>query len=497
MDGMPKQFNGDKNSCGDNRYEKLLQSIYDALLITSVDGTILEFNSRALEYLRCSSGDVLGSSILKFLSGANTELLHTVLHNLEDHRYTVVEAHCLRHDGTTFQSEIAINRIDLHGHDELCFLIRDISVRYKAQQDLKHALERMEAISRQRIEFVSNVSHELRTPLTSMIYAVRNMQNGHAGILGDRAMQYLERLDSDCRRLLGTVNDILDLRQIENNTLVLTKTKAPIRAIVQNAADSLRVQSDAKQISMPLHFADVVNFVECDVQKTERIFINLIGNAIKFTPSGGEIAVSVARSEQDPGKVTITVSDTGIGIPKESLEKVTARYYQVGEQPAGTGLGLSISKELAEMHGGSLRIESPVPGTDKGTRVTVNLPIVAPPRVLLVSRDCAEAQKLKAICDHHNIPCDHQTSGHAAIRLCTSNCPKTVILCEETDDMPAGDVAVQLKNNRRLSALSLLLAIRRQPSSPITTVGKAFRIPTVDVDADNSIILNSILKALS
>lgn len=497
MKRIAQQFNEGDGLSGDNRYEKLLQSIYDALLITSVDGTIIEFNDRALEYLKCTSEDVLGASILKFLSGANSELIHTVLHNLEDHRYTVVEARCRRQDGSTFQSEIAINRIDLHGHDELCFLIRDISVRYKAQQDLKHALERMEAISRQRIEFVSNVSHELRTPLTSMIYAVRNMQNGQAGVLGERAMQYLERLDSDCKRLLGTVNDILDLRQIENNTLVLSKTKAPIRAIVQIATDSLRVQSDAKQISMPLHLADIVNFVECDVQKTERIFINLIGNAIKFTPQGGEIVISVARNEEDPTRVTITISDTGIGIPKESIEKVTARYYQVGEQPAGTGLGLSISKELVELHGGTLELESPVPGTDKGTRVTVNLPIVVPPNVLLVSKNCEAADKIIAICDFHKIPCEHLTSGHEALRYCASNPPKTVILCEETDDLFAGDVAVQLKNNRRLSAISLLLATKRQSLAEVPTVVKAFRIPIVDINADRLVILNAILKALS
>lgn len=497
MKRIAQQFNNEDAFSGDNRYEKLLQSIYDALLITAVDGTIIEFNDRALEYLKCKSEDVLGASILQFLSGAGPELIHTVLHNLEDHRYTVVEARCRRQDGSTFQSEIAINRIDLHGHDELCFLIRDISVRYKAQQDLKHALERMEAISRQRIEFVSNVSHELRTPLTSMIYAVRNMQNGHAGILGERAMQYLERLDSDCKRLLGTVNDILDLRQIENNTLVLSKTKAPIRAIVQFAADSLRVQSDAKQISMPLFFANTVNFVECDVQKTERIFINLIGNAIKFTPEGGEIAISVARNEENSGSVSITISDTGIGIPKEALSKVTARYYQVGDQPAGTGLGLSISKELVEMHGGSLKIESPVPGTDKGTRVTVNLPIVEAPRVLLVSKDGEAATTIKSICDFHSIPCDHQQSGHVAIRSCIANPPKTVILCEETDDLSAGDVALQLKNNRRLSAISLLIAAKRKSPAEIPTVVKAFRIPIVDIDADRLVILNAILKALS
>lgn len=466
-----------KLSLADSRYEKILQSIYDAVFITDDQGLILEVNDRALEAFQTTLPQVRGVSVFRFFSGANPSLLSTILHNLQEHRYTVIEARCVRSDETIFQGEIAVNRIPHGNKCELCFLVRDISVRHKAQQDLHHALERMEAISRARMEFVSNVSHELRTPLTSMIYAVKNMQNGHAGILNERAMQYLSRLDSDCKRLLATVNDILDLRQIENNTLVLSKTRSALRSIVESAADTLRVQADAKGLRMPVRMAAQTDFVNCDLRKMERVFINVIGNAVKFTPSGGEIAIAVGRSTAFPEMAAVSVSDSGIGIPPDQIEKVTARYYQVGEQVNGTGLGLSISKELVELHGGKLQIESPVPGMDKGTRVTIALPLEEAPETLLLVRGGEPGDELRQELQKHGLPFTHLTSGHQAIRRAIEKTPNLLLLGNETEDLSVCDVAIQFRNDRRLSRIPILFVAEEDTSRNAVTIMQAFKIP--------------------
>jgi CheY-like chemotaxis protein len=124
-------------------------------------------------------------------------------------------------------------------------------------------------------------------------------------------------------------------------------------------------------------------FVDADAPKMERVFFNVISNAVKFTPEGGQIRVQLHADAEREGFAVVCVDDTGIGIPAEALERVTERYYRVGEQVTGTGLGLSISKEIVEMHDGTLVVASPVPGMTGGTRVSVALPVVAGPLVVL------------------------------------------------------------------------------------------------------------------
>ena len=432
----------------------LLDAIYDAVFVVDGDGRIISANARAEELFGSGSSALVGTVVYPLFALPPGEARRRAGAVADDGGFATVETRCLRRDGSSFQGELAIGRI---GDGLLCFLVRDISIRHKAQQDLEHALERMEALGRARMEFVSNASHELRTPLTSMIYAVKNMQRGLAGPIGERAMQYLARLESDCNRLLGTVNDILDLRQIENKTLTLAKRRVAPLLAARDAADSLRIQSDAKNLA--IEFGDVVrvDFALADPGKLERVFINIIGNAIKFTPSGGSISISAVPVPTLPGMVAVEVSDTGLGIPKEDIPKVTARYFQVGDQPIGTGLGLAITKELVELHGGKLIVESPVPGTDKGTRVTVALPAVGGPRLLLVAATgstCAE--EVDAAMSARSIAAIRFTSGHAAIRDCIEQMPDIVAVCGDTDDLSAAEFVMRIRNDRRLRHLPLV-----------------------------------------
>ena len=474
-------------------YDKLLSSIYDAVLITDGKGRVLDCNQRAQEFFVADETTLLGVNVLDVISGADPSLLGAIYHNLDEHKYTVIEATCNRLNGTGFPAEIAVNKIELDSDGQLCFLIRDISVRQKAQNDLKHALERMEALSRARMEFVSNVSHELRTPLTSMIYAVKNMERGITGPLPDRALQYLARLDADCQRLLSTVNDILDLRQIENNTLTLVKTRVPFTRLIENILDTLRIQAEQKHISLIFNKSDFACFVLCDPSKMERVVFNIIGNAIKFTPADGSITVAVAPSSDIQQQVIFTVSDTGIGIPRESLAKVTARYYQVGDQPRGTGLGLSITKELVELHGGKLLIESPDPTTRIGTRVTVSLPLIDAPSILAITSDKELENRLDLICASHGLGYSSLSSGHEALKKCYGTPPDLVVLGESSDDLSPSEILLQLRNNRKTSRMPALFLPVTPPDPKIQTVLKAFHVPASEPKATDAQISSLIL----
>lgn len=477
----------------------LFDAIFDAVFVVSPDGTVKGANRQALTAFAAQAGGVAGADAFSFFSCDGAGTLRKIRGLAPDGGFHVLETRCLRRDGTSFQGELAIGRISGEGDGgaggDFCFVVRDITRRHKAQQDLRHALERMEALGRARMEFVSNVSHELRTPLTSMIYAIRNMKGGHAGAIGERAMQYLERLDADCRRMLGTVNDILDLRQIENNTLTIARRRVAPAAIAAEAASALHDQAAPKGVRIVAAPADRIDFAEGDAAKLERVFINIIGNAVKFTPSGGEISVAAGRSPESPGMSAVTVSDTGVGIPPEALPKVTARYFQVGDQPVGTGLGLAITKELVELHGGKMRVESPDPATGKGTRVTVALPLAAPPRIVFVS---GGRSGLDEVLRRRGFACERHESGHAAIRVLLESRADAVVVCGDSADLPATEFIAKLRSDSRLRGLPAVFvqdAARPVAHSSLILMD-AFRIPVVaDCSAADAVVA-ALLKAL-
>ena len=137
-------------------------------------------------------------------------------------------------------------------------------------------------------------------------------------------------------------------------------------------------------------------FVSADVLKLDRVFMNIIGNAIKFTPEGGAVTARVEADPDRPGSVVVRIVDTGIGIPPEAIDKVTQRYFTVGDQVSGSGLGLAISREIVELHSGALSVCSPPSGMDRGTMVSVSLAAAAAPNVLLVGQNDEQVGRLRA-----------------------------------------------------------------------------------------------------
>ena len=427
-------------------YDLLLESVYDGVLVTNAAGVILDFNQRAADMFGLPDGRLLNRPVVGLLSGADASLIASIWKNLETHRYTMVEARCVRPHAPAFPAEIAVNRLDVSGEQLLCLFVRDISAHKKMQEELAVELERRQALDRMRAEFVSNVSHELRTPLTSMIYAVGNMLRGVAGELPPKAGQYIERLQSDCKRMLATVNDILDIRQIEDGTLTLSRMRVPIEPIIRATIETLAVQAEAKGVGLAAAYPGVELFTWCDARKFERVMINVIGNAIKFTDPGGAIRVAVSDCSTHPGMMCVAVEDNGLGIPKEALAKVSQRYYRVGQHVVGSGLGLAISREIVEMHGGRLDVESPPPGKPSGTVVYIHLPQTEPPSVVLFTRDEPTAGQFVDLLE---------TRGYRVVRVRTENEVESYALSQQAD--------LFILDTRGLASPDLLLRLRGDP----------------------------------
>lgn len=232
--------------------------------------------------------------------------------------------------------------------------------------------ERAEAAYVAKTEFLANVSHELRTPLNAIIGFSDIMSSKMFGPLGsDRYEEYANDIQTSGNFLLGVINDILEMSKIEAGRVVLERETMDIGPLIEESMQMLSLQAVEKNITVKTSIDDKMT-INADRRAIKQIFINLVSNAVKFTQEGGEICIR-AKSLSDV--VTVTIADTGCGIPKADLARIGQPFEQVQNQfsksHTGSGLGLAISKSLAELHCGSLKIRSKV---GAGTIVNLRIP---------------------------------------------------------------------------------------------------------------------------
>ena len=431
-----------------------LDALGEAALIADADFRVVDCNARALELLRAPGREaLLGRDAASFPNDhdLSAEFPTYLRERLTAVPFVVFENPVSRFDGSVFVAECVFHRLD---DGRVFATLRDVSARVEGLHRLEEANERLRAAIRDRMEFVSNVSHELRTPLTSMSYALANMSRGLCGTLPEKAQAYVSRLQVDVKRLLATVNDILDLRQMENGTLTLRKGFVPLVRLLGESADALFIQAQAKRQTLTVLPAPKERYVNGDRHKLERVCFNILSNAIKYTPEGGAIVASVF---EDGGKACLRVDDNGIGIPPEALPRVSQRYFRVGDQVAGTGLGLSIVREIVALHGGTLTIESPVPGDDCGTRVTVALPACPGPLLVVVSGDEAFIDALSKAAEDIGLSVRVDREALDIPKGCEGHTPARFVLDGSLPESCLGDIVCQIRGDARLAPTPILI----------------------------------------
>ena len=242
-------------------------------------------------------------------------------------------------------------------------------------RDLKSALEEKEKISKRKTDFVSRVSHELRTPLTSVKGYASLLLAGKLGNLPEEAKQRIEKLNKHSDELVRMVNDLLDIARIESGKVTMKQEPVDLKRILDDVSDMLSVQMKEKQIEFTASMPDGLPSVFADPTQIKRVFINLINNAIKFTPQNGKITVT-GHKEQDGVKIDVT--DTGCGIPVDAQDSIFSEFYRVdnpvNQQVKGTGLGLALVKNIVEAHKGTIAFKSKI-----GVGTTFSFMIPTPP----------------------------------------------------------------------------------------------------------------------
>lgn len=282
-----------------------------------------------------------------------------------------------KRDGTSIDVSVLGTAIALEpGQTAIYEIYRDITDRKRAEEELRRAKEAAEEATRAKSEFLATMSHELRTPLNSVI-GFANVVLKRAGETGGQERRFLERIRENGLHLLDLINEILDLSKIEAGKMALDLAEVSLDELVEETLEQFRGQVLDRDLSVESEVPEELESLRTDRGKLKRILINLIGNAVKFTPEG-RVAVRVAADE-NARPVRIEVEDTGIGIPPDRLRRIFEAFEQVEtgktRSYGGTGLGLTISNSLCRLLGYQLTVESEV---GRGSIFAVELPPGSP-----------------------------------------------------------------------------------------------------------------------
>jgi len=259
---------------------------------------------------------------------------------------------------------------------ELCVRVRNL-LRLKAYSD-EQEQNRKDQV-RFKDEFLSHVSHELRSPLTAIKQFTTILLGGLAGELNDKQIAYQQIVLKNVQQLQAMIDDLLEVTRLEAGKLTIDPESVSVPDAVRDALDTLQVTARAKGLTLTSDLPADLPPVSGDRIRVRQILINLLDNAIKFTPGGGAVSVQARVLPQDPGFLRLEVSDTGCGIDPDAIDRVFERLYQLqeptGASRKGLGLGLYICKELVTRQGGRIWVE---PGAHEGTTFSFTLPLFVP-----------------------------------------------------------------------------------------------------------------------
>jgi len=251
----------------------------------------------------------------------------------------------------------------------------DVSDSKKAERALIERAEALEAADRLKTAFIGHVSYELRTPLTNIIGFSELLASPLAGPLTERQLDYLNDIRLSGRTLLAIIDDILDLATIDAGTLELKLSAVKVKDVIDQAVQGVDERLKQNDVELDIAIEPGIDEFVADGRRVTQMLYNLLSNAIGFSTDGGKIALACGRKD---AMIFFSVEDRGVGIPEDYQQAVFDRFESRshGSRHRGAGLGLSIVKSLAELHGGTVSLDS-APG--RGTRVTVLLPLKREP----------------------------------------------------------------------------------------------------------------------
>ncbi len=403
---------------------------------------------------------------------------------IEGAPYTGVEFRIWRTDGALrwIQSFALVQRDENGQPIGMVGINQDITDRKQAELELQRTNQELAHATRMKDEFLATMSHELRTPLNAILGMTENLQEAVFGPINASQHAALDTIDRSAAHLLALINDILDVAKIESGHLQLDLVPTEVASLCQASLSFIRQQARHKNLQLISHIPDDLPAVEVDQRRIQQVLINLLNNAVKFTPAGGQITLAVTLDASTAAPVLRwTVTDTGIGIAPDQIACLFRPFIQVdsalNRQYEGTGLGLALVKRLVELHGGTVSVTSevdvgscfaftlPVPLlaaaviTPSDTHVAAETerspatPTVRSPRILLAEDNADNIETFTAYLEAKGFDLQVAQDGEAAIALAVADPPDLILMDIQMPKMDG------LEAIRRLRMLPLLAQV--------------------------------------
>ncbi len=374
-------------------YQALFNQIHDAVFILDLQGRHVAVNQRAADMLGYGREEIKGLSVRE-ISADTDQSLNVMGHLLAGEHIPLYERRFRKKDGQIIFVEINLELVrDSQGTPlHIQSVVREITERKQAEAALKaahdaleqHVMERtaelhqtnlaLQKALRAKDEFMAAMNHELRTPLTGVLSLSAALQLPHYGSLSEKQLKAVQNIENSGKRLLDLINKVLQYTQLQSGKVELRLATCSIESLCEASLRAVKDKAFLNQQQLTFQSAPEAILLQADARLLQQIIAHLLDNAVKFTPEGGQITLSVCGRPEEQ-LIEICVADTGIGIQEADFPRLFQPFVQLDASLArayqGTGLGLALVKGLVELHGGHVTVQSVV---GQGSAFTVSLP---------------------------------------------------------------------------------------------------------------------------
>jgi PAS domain S-box-containing protein len=353
----------------------IFNSVSDAIIIYDIYGNILDANEPAISMFGYSRNELINMNAKDIIS-SNSSYYNVkkgeIFSKIKKANPLIIETIHKTKSGDEYWGEANLRIADIDGEERIISVLRNITER--KQNELRLHNEALE-LERLRTEFFANISHELRTPLNIILGTnkIIDMSLQKENINREKIINNIRIGRQNCLRLLRLINNLIDSTKLDAGYFELNMVNCNIVNIVEEITLSVADYISSNNLSLTFDTEVEEKIIACDLDKIERIMLNILSNAIKFSKPGGNILVNISDGEEF---ITILIEDTGIGIPQDKLGIIFDRFRQVDKSftrsHEGSGIGLSLVKSLVEMQGGKIFVESEC---GVGTKFLIKLPV--------------------------------------------------------------------------------------------------------------------------
>jgi PAS domain S-box-containing protein len=343
----------------EGRYRTLVENAYDSILVADRQGQILMVNTQLQKQFGYSGQELVGQQIEILLPEQlrNRHMNHRKSYNEQAQARpmgTGLELFGRRKDGTEFPVDISLCPLNTVEGSRITAVIRDVTERKKIENENSRLFQEAKTAVKDREFILSLVSHDLKNSLSTVELAARML--GEPGLSKDQISDLSQRLLNSSAMMQRLISDLLDFGKANSGHLSVRKLPVAVEAVIEAALESLSPRALAKSLKIELEVQESLPLLLGDSERLIQVLWNLLGNAIKFTPNGGEIKIGAHLEE---ARVHFCVSDSGPGISEADQKSIFEKFWQVQKASSlGTGLGLAIAKDIVEVHGGVIWVTS-------------------------------------------------------------------------------------------------------------------------------------------